>query len=482
MKTSLAYDKAVSFRWHDQDGRLHVDRSNLTRVQVAPYRGAEIPGCEELHLSPTKIYYGFRPPEELGDEETVKSVIGIPIQLNHHLDYPDAPAMDTRVGSTGDQARFDGTFLSNSLHFQNESACRRIRDGSMKELSLAYSYDPDFNSPGVYNGQHYDFTMRNIRGQHLALVEEGRAGPSCVVEDHALEEINSMDMDDKVPPIGANDGDEEPVEKAEVKIADAMGMLAELLRGLHKTNAQGETVAITEDMDKDAKIREIAAMFAKLGADEEDVKKLTDSLSDLAYSPDENQTAEDEDEDEVVEKEKVEEETPDGTETDEFEDIARDAIKACGYDNESEEFQRAFAEGVKYGERKEKQEPQKLDREHEREGEERYLHGAQDAKMLSRRIAALENASLIRTALDECSTVIGKARATAFDSADAVYIAALKQLGVSTAGMSRKNAREKFLGVVQGMSLAAKRREVAADSAKSLKVADIAKGIRVNVS
>ena len=74
-----------------------------------------------------------------------------------------------------------------------------------------------------------------------------------------------MDKDDKVPPIGANDGDEEPVEKAEVKIADAMGMLAELLRGLHKTNAQGETVAITEDMDKDAKIREIAAMFAKLG-------------------------------------------------------------------------------------------------------------------------------------------------------------------------------------------------------------------------
>ena len=139
MKTSLAYDKAVSFRWHDQDGRLHVDRSNLTRVQVAPYRGAEIPGCEELHLSPTKIYYGFRPPEELGDEETVKSVIGIPIQLNHRLDYPDAPAMDTRVGSTGDQARFDGTFLSNSLHFQNESACRRIRDGSMKELTTPIS-------------------------------------------------------------------------------------------------------------------------------------------------------------------------------------------------------------------------------------------------------------------------------------------------------------------------------------------------------
>ena len=466
--TQIAYDKAVSFRWHDQDGRLHVDKSNLTRVQVAPYRGAEIPGWEQLGLTPTKVYYGYRPASELGDPETIKSVIGIPIQLNHHLDYPDAPAMDTRVGSTGDQAAFDGVFLSNSLHIQNANACQRIRDGSMKELSLAYSYDPDFSSSGEWNGQKYDFTMRNIRGQHLALVEEGRAGPSCVVEDHAFKE-DSMDDIDKVPPVGAT-GESDTVEKAEVNIADAMGMLAELLRGLHKTNAQGETVAITEDIDKDAKIREIAAAFAKLGASEDEVKALADSLSELAYSPDEDQkqpqpAAEDEGEGE----EEKEGAAPD------LDQVARDAIKACGYDDESEEFQRAFAEGVKYGERKEKAEPEKLDREHEREGEERYL--AQDAKMLSRRIAALETASRVRTALDECAPVLGKARAAAFDSADAVYLSALKQLGISTAGVSKKAAREKYLGVVQGMSLAAKRREVAADSAESLKLPDIAKEI-----
>lgn len=65
MKT-LAFDKAVSFRWHDADGRLHVDKSNLTRVQVAPYYGREIPDYEKLGLDPEKIYQGYRPAEELG--------------------------------------------------------------------------------------------------------------------------------------------------------------------------------------------------------------------------------------------------------------------------------------------------------------------------------------------------------------------------------------------------------------------------------
>lgn len=483
--TDFAYDNAVTFRWHDQDGRMHVDKSNLTRVQVAPYRGNEIPGWEARGLIPTKIYYGFRPPEELSDPETIKSVIGIPIQLNHHLDYPDAPAMDTRVGSTGDQAAFDGTFLSNSLHIQNEDACRRIRDGSMKQLSLAYRYDPDFSSTGEFKGQKYDFTMRNIRGQHLALVEEGRAGDTCVVEDHALKEENSMDMEEKMPPNGAKDeGREAEVEKTEVAIADVVKALAQLLRGLHKTNSAGETVAITEDEDKNAKISEIKEMFGKLGASEEEVKKLENSLSDLAYDPDEDQEpATDEDPDEDEDDRVVDDsEEGDSDDDDEFDEVTRDALKACGYDGESPEFQRAFAEGVKYGEKKEKEEPKKLDREHEREGEERYLRGAQDAALM-RRVAVLEKESKIRTALDECSKVLGKVRVTAFDSAEDVYIEALKQKGVSVRGVSKKNARALYLGVLRGEASAAKSREIIAkDSALKRSVPDIAKGINVKIS
>ena len=44
------------------------------------------------------------------------------------------------------------------------------------------------------------------------------------------------------------------------------------------------------------------------------------------------------------------------------------AMDACGLDAESPEFQRAFAEGVKYGEEKMRTEREHLDRLHESEG------------------------------------------------------------------------------------------------------------------
>ena len=459
--TQLAFDKAFTLRWHDEDGRLHVDRSNLTRVQVAPYRGSEIPGWEALKLDPEKVYYGLRPAEELSDEETIRSVNGIPIQLNHHLDYPDKPAKETRVGSTGDKAAFDGTYLSNSLHIQDSDAINRIKDGSMKQLSLAYHYDPDFKSSGEWKGQKYDFTMRNIRGQHLALVEEGRAGPTCVVEDHAFQGEKSMN-DDKNPLNETGQDGSPAVENAEVKIADAMGMLAELLRGLHKQGPMGETVDVTTDEDKNALIEKVASAFAKLGASEEDVAKLKDTLSDLAYEPDEHQEDKPEGEDEDIDQTEEHE--------DELDDFAKDALKACGFDDETPEFQRAFAEGVRYGEKKEKEEPKKLDSEHEREGEEKAL-AAQDA--------AIKRFEAKMDAIDECESVLGKVRASAFDSADSVYLAALKELGVSTKRIKPEMAHAMYLGFISGQKNVKK--TLAQDSKPKDVESDLMRGIKVRL-
>ena len=78
---------------------------------MAPYYGFEIPRWDILGLDPKKLYYGYRCAEELSKPETIKSVEGIPIQLDHHPDYPQAPAKDTRVGSTGDKAKFEEPYL-----------------------------------------------------------------------------------------------------------------------------------------------------------------------------------------------------------------------------------------------------------------------------------------------------------------------------------------------------------------------------------
>ena len=76
---------------------------------------------------------------------------------------------------------------------------------------------------------------------------------------------------------GAQDADPE-TERKEVDLAQA-------IIDLHKVDPNtGEIVDVTEDEDKAEEIRRlIGELSAKL--DPEEVKKLTDSLTDLAYAP-----------------------------------------------------------------------------------------------------------------------------------------------------------------------------------------------------
>ena len=182
MTETLAID-AESKRTYDENGFLHVSISPLTRVQVAPYRGCEIPRWQELGLEPDRVYRGYRSAEELSKPETIQSVNGIPIQLAHHMDYADNPAKNTRVGSTGTDGAFHSPFLTNSLHIQDKNAIDRINDGSMRELSLAYRYKPVFTPGETPDGEKYDFIMTDISANHVALVDEGRAGHEVLVYD-----------------------------------------------------------------------------------------------------------------------------------------------------------------------------------------------------------------------------------------------------------------------------------------------------------
>lgn len=448
----LALD-AQSVRRYDNNGNLHVAVSHLTKAQVRPYYGSEIVGWQRLKLEPTKVYYGYAPPEELSKPETVESTNGIPIQLDHHPDYADDPQLKTRVGSTGTDGAFREPYLDNSLHITVENAIRRILDGSMRELSLAYSYTPDFTSGKTPDGDPYDFIMRDISANHVALVEQGRAGRDVLVQDSQLKEVVPMDVTEKTAP--AEDGDP-AVEKKEVALAKAIGEAAKGIEDLHTQDQEGNVIdkpaedePVAEDEDKDAAIRRILDDMVEKGLKPEDARSFLGALKDLAYNPDEAQDG-DEDMAEDADEDVDDELEAEDAEPDDCEQIVQDGLKACGYDSEPEEFQRAFAEGVRYGEKKEKTEPEKLDREHEREGEERAV--AQDSALnrIERRIMNRF------AAMDECAKTLGKVRANAYDSAESVYLAALRQEGVNTKGVSPQAARAAYRAFMAGKSRARK--------------------------
>ena len=438
---TLALD-AESVRHYDNNGNLHVKVSHLTKVQVRPYYGSEIPGWERLRLDPKRIYKGFCPAEELSKPETIESTNGIPIQLEHHPDYADAPQLETRIGSTGTDGAFRYPYLDNSLHFTVEDAIKRILDGSMRELSLSYRYTPDFTPGKTPDGEDFDFVMRDITANHVALVEQGRAGHDVLVQDSQMQVKPMDEMTDKTK--GAADGEPE-VEKKEVALAAEIAKAAKGIVDLHSTDAEGNVVdkgaePVATDEDKDAAIKRIMAEMVAKGMKPEDAASFMDKLQDLAYNPD---SAEDEDMDET----QCASDEDEPKEADPYEQLIADGLKACGYDSEPEEFQKAFAEGVRYGEKKEKEEPKKLDREHESEGEKRALGEDSALKAVERRIARRFEA------MEECEKTLGKVRFNAYDSAEDVYLAALKQEGVRTKGIALSAARDVYRAFMAGKKL-----------------------------
>jgi len=176
----LAFDR--SERWKDADGNLHVGVTNISKATVNPYRGREIPGGAEMGLEPDRIYQLLRDPAEL--EAAAPTFNNLRLLSKHVAVSAANPQEDLVAGSTGTDAAFVAPYLRNSLVVWRAEDIEAVESGDKCQLSCAYYYDADM-TPGDYEGKHYDGVMRNIRGNHVALVEAGRAGPDVMVHDSA---------------------------------------------------------------------------------------------------------------------------------------------------------------------------------------------------------------------------------------------------------------------------------------------------------
>lgn len=191
MKTTerLAFDRA-SVRTFDGNGRLQVKVSNISKANVCPYFGREIPGADKLGLDPEKIYYLWRHPDEL--KKAVATFNNIPLLSIHTPDFPGDPPREYRVGVTHSNADFDGTYLTNGLSVWDNSAIAGIETEEQEELSSSYQYVADMTPGTTPNGEVYDGIMREIIGNHVALVETGRAGSDVLVADSLPPELKHM--------------------------------------------------------------------------------------------------------------------------------------------------------------------------------------------------------------------------------------------------------------------------------------------------
>ena len=443
---TLAFDKG-SVRSVDENGFLHVKISPLTRVQVAPYYGKEIPGWRSLGLDPDKIYKGYRPESELKKATTIESINGIPIQLRHHPDFAEDPAKDTRIGATGTDGKYASPYLMNSLHFFDKKARDLIESEALRELSLAYRYKPDFTPGKTEDGQEYDFIMRDISGNHLALVEQGRAGHEVLVYDSKRSEMDREEIANLV---------QDALDKKLSGILGAFTKLAERVDKYVEKNTEPETetekVEETEEVISDKcaadkcgtkakkpvkdealtdeegeEVEEILDFSDKKEKIEDKSKKQPVKKSKKVAEAEEEIIEDEEDEEiEAEETEKVEKKVKDEEKPEKKGDKMTEFMRACGIDSDApEEIREAFISGFKAG----------LEGQKEMASDEAPVDLEQIYE--DARNSVLDEIQ----AIDECKSILGNVKVGAFDSANDIYVEACKRLEIAC---DSDNARDVY--------------------------------------
>lgn len=449
----LAFDTARST---DKNGFLHVSSSHITKACISPYRGDEIPGWREAGLKADQIYQAFRSPVEL--MKSLKSWVGLPLQMDHHAEGADEyGSRMTRVGTVGSNVEWDGTYINADLTVWNKEAIEAIEDGSCRELSCSYWYDPVFET-GYFEGQRYDFVMTNIRGNHLALVPKGRAGHDVLVADSAIQtqtEVNNMFKKGKKAAMDADP----TIEKREMELGQIVEKAGKKLQELHEINAEGDIVDKGEspNIEADEDIKDETAsdsldeIKAKYNLDDAAINEIKEALADIAKDEDvaedeDEETASDEDEDKKSQASDEDEDDP-----------IRDAIRACGLDADDPAMIKAFNAGIEYGE----EGSQPKDKITSEEEAEVLVKKAEDRAL--RRLKS-EISSKIK-AVNHVAPVTGKLDPLTFDSAEAIYGYALRKAGVSITGIKTRDYKAVFNGFMAGSRPTTSRIKRASDAA-----------------
>jgi hypothetical protein len=192
-----------------KDGFFKAD-AILSRVGVFPYRTATGGVRRELRL-----------PEEVFKEDALTSFSLLPITSDHpSVPVTPANAKEYQRGSVGESVRQDGEFLIAPIMVTDADLIQSVTSGKQKEVSCGYHCDLEWTA-GKWNGQEYDCIQRNIRGNHVAMVARGRAGPEVSVRLDSSDAIMVTETEEEKPMVKFRiDGIEYEVSEQAVQALD----------------------------------------------------------------------------------------------------------------------------------------------------------------------------------------------------------------------------------------------------------------------
>lgn len=199
----------------------------------------------------------YRPEEEVAADAALDSFREKCVTKEHPPVLLDASnTKDYAVGFTSADVSYSEGFVESTLTVTDKETIDEIMRGNVREVSCGYKvdYSPE---PGITSdGQHYDGIQKNIRGNHVAIVNRARGGAQVrLMLDSADAAVNDLFKHSTGVIMAANiafDGvsfEADPALAAAISAErdDAKGSYADMKRKYE--DAMAEASKMKEEMD-----------------------------------------------------------------------------------------------------------------------------------------------------------------------------------------------------------------------------------------
>lgn len=286
----------ISKRRKTPEGYMHVP-ATITRAGILDYSpfdivsgGGEVPvelaGKERLRI--------LRPADEVFKPSSMSTFQNVPVTDRHPKEFLDAANVRKhQVGFSKSTVERDGDFLKTELVVQDAATIKKIEEQGIDQVSIGASLELDWSSGVDVNYGAYDGVIRDIRGNHIAIVPRGRAGAGVRLSDTkgdqkmATRKINGLTVeltDQAAEAFDALDAQHETAKAGiEASNVELKAKLEDAEKELEKLKGEldAEKATRLDDAAIDAKVAERTALIDEARKLHKDVEVEGKSLSEI---------------------------------------------------------------------------------------------------------------------------------------------------------------------------------------------------------
>jgi hypothetical protein len=239
------------------DGYLVAD-AFAVRTGVQRYAGFELDQPDQPFIDV------YRSEDQVFSRASLASFAHIPITNDHPSVAVTAENWkDLAVGETSTEVLRDGERLRIPLIVKDKATVDLVKAGK-RQLSAGYTCDLLFEDGRAPDGTPYQARQTNIRANHIAIVQRGRAGPEFRIGDGEDWGAAPLMKDEEHPPMTTRNLTIDGITIAFTdQGAEAVGKLQERIGALTADNLQLVTTHTAALAAKDTEIGELKAKLAE---------------------------------------------------------------------------------------------------------------------------------------------------------------------------------------------------------------------------